>query len=256
MQTPCPLYFRRVVLKNVWAEWWGRWIRSAGLQPLPVARRLPGSVRGAGCFPGPAHRLLHRPGRCGSRVHSEVGKTSQSSCIPLCIHFIHSMSVVFFRPEVDLDGKNKGGWTPLMYASYIGHDNIANLLLEAGVNVNAATAKGVTPLMLAASCGKESIAFYLLQVPNKLMPYSVGVFRNLRGKCFSSFKSHILRHQSRETVGVSLIKLFFFFSFQQQGADLELKDCRGWTALFHCTSTGHQQMVKFLLDNNADANVK
>lgn len=89
---------------------------------------------------------------------------------------------------MDLDGKNKGGWTPLMYASYIGHDNIANLLLEAGVNVNATTAKGVTPLMLAASCGNESIAYFLLQVPNKLMPYSVGVFKNLRGKCLSSLK--------------------------------------------------------------------
>ncbi|XP_066545124.1 ankyrin repeat and SAM domain-containing protein 3 isoform X2 [Amia ocellicauda] len=40
------------------------------------------------------------------------------------------------------------------------------------------------------------------------------------------------------------------------GAELEQKDKRGWTALFHCTSTGHQQVVKFLLDNNADANVK
>lgn len=67
---------------------------------------------------------------------------------------------------MDLDGKNIGGWTPLMYASYIGHDNIANLLLEAGVNVNAATAKGLTPLMLAASCGNESIAYFLLQVQN------------------------------------------------------------------------------------------
>uniref|UniRef100_A0A3B5KZ47 Ankyrin repeat and sterile alpha motif domain containing 3 n=1 Tax=Xiphophorus couchianus TaxID=32473 RepID=A0A3B5KZ47_9TELE len=35
-----------------------------------------------------------------------------------------------------------------------------------------------------------------------------------------------------------------------------MRDARGWTALFHCTSTGHQQMVKFLLDNNADANVR
>lgn len=65
---------------------------------------------------------------------------------------------------IDLDGKNIGGWTPLMYAAYIGHDNIANLLLEAGVNVNARTAKGLTPLMLAASCGIESIAYFLLQV--------------------------------------------------------------------------------------------
>lgn len=65
---------------------------------------------------------------------------------------------------MNLDGKNVGGWTPLMYASYIGHDNIANLLLEAGVNVNATTSKGLTPLMLAASCGNESIAYFLLQV--------------------------------------------------------------------------------------------
>lgn len=75
------------------------------------------------------------------------------------------MSFVF-RREVNLDGKNIGGWTPLMYASYIGHDNIANLLLEAGVSVNATNAKGLTPLMLAASCGNESIAYFLLQVQN------------------------------------------------------------------------------------------
>ena len=40
----------------------------------------------------------------------------------------------------------------------------------------------------------------------------------------------------------------------KHGAELELKDLRGWTALLHCTTTGHQQMARFLLDNNADAN--
>lgn len=68
------------------------------------------------------------------------------------------------RGNVDLDGKNLGGWTPLMYSAYIGHDNIANLLLESGVGVNACTSKGLTPLMLAASCGNKSIAYFLLQV--------------------------------------------------------------------------------------------
>ena len=64
----------------------------------------------------------------------------------------------------DLDRPNIGGWTPLMYAAYVGHDNIVNLLLEHQVNVNARTAiKGTTPLMLAASCGNQSVVNVLLQ---------------------------------------------------------------------------------------------
>lgn len=66
--------------------------------------------------------------------------------------------------EVDLSQRNCGGWTPLMYASYIGHDNIVHVLLEAGVNVNVPTPEGQTPLMLASSCGNESVAYFLLQV--------------------------------------------------------------------------------------------
>lgn len=65
---------------------------------------------------------------------------------------------------MDLNKKNCGGWTPLMYASYIGHDTIVHLLLEAGVNVNIPTPEGQTPLMLASSCGNESVAYFLLQV--------------------------------------------------------------------------------------------
>lgn len=63
----------------------------------------------------------------------------------------------------------------MMYASYIGHDNIVNLLLEAGVNVNATTAKGLTPLILAASCGNESIAYFLLQVQNGPIKVNVAI---------------------------------------------------------------------------------
>lgn len=111
-------------------------------------------------------------------MHQKVGSlitTTSKSCVPffcnLCasfqyVHFVFTIILYHFRREVDLDAKNIGGWTPLMYASYIGHDNIANLMLEAGVNVNATTAKGLTPLMLAASCGIESIAYFLLQVHN------------------------------------------------------------------------------------------
>ena len=47
-------------------------------------------------------------------------------------------------------------------------------------------------------------------------------------------------------------KLLIIYSFQQQGAELEARDKKGWTALFHATYSGHQNMVKFLLVNNAN----
>lgn len=71
---------------------------------------------------------------------------------------------LLFSGDLDLNKRNCGGWTPLMYASYIGHDTIVHLLLEAGVNVNIPTPEGQTPLMLASSCGNESVAYFLLQV--------------------------------------------------------------------------------------------
>lgn len=65
----------------------------------------------------------------------------------------------------ELNSCNCGGWTALMYAAYVGHDNVVNLLLDADVNVNVKSRKsGSTPLMLAASCGNESVAYFLLQV--------------------------------------------------------------------------------------------
>ena len=64
----------------------------------------------------------------------------------------------------DLDKHNFSGWTPLMYAAYVGHVNIVNLLLDNSVNVNSRTKKnGATPLMLASSCGNEPVVYFLLQ---------------------------------------------------------------------------------------------
>lgn len=51
-----------------------------------------------------------------------------------------------------------------MYAAYIGHDNIVNMLIDAQVDVNLSNKKGHTPLMLAASCGNESVCDFLKDV--------------------------------------------------------------------------------------------
>ncbi|XP_056153489.1 ankyrin repeat and SAM domain-containing protein 3 [Lampris incognitus] len=135
------------------------------------------------------------------------------------------------KREVNLDGKNIGGWTPLMYASYIGHDNIANLLLEAGVNVNATTAKGLTPLMLAASCGNESIAYFLLQQGAELE------LKDCRGWT-SLLHCTSTGHQQ-------MVKFLL-----DNNANANVKEpVSGFTPLMEAAASGHEIIVQYLLDH-------
>ncbi|XP_040922953.1 ankyrin repeat and SAM domain-containing protein 3 isoform X2 [Toxotes jaculatrix] len=145
------------------------------------------------------------------------------------------------KREVNLDGKNIGGWTPLMYASYIGHDNIANLLLEAGVNVNATTAKGLTPLMLAASCGNESIAYFLLQQGAELE------LKDSQGWT-ALFHCTSTGHQQ-------MVKFLL-----DNNADANVKEPgSGFTPLMEAAASGHEIIVQYLLDHKVkvdDRNAK
>ena len=56
------------------------------------------------------------------------------------------------------------GWTPLMYAAYVGHDTIVNLLLDSDADPSLGTPANLTPLMVAAGCGNESVCYFLVQV--------------------------------------------------------------------------------------------
>uniref|UniRef100_W5KIK0 Ankyrin repeat and sterile alpha motif domain containing 3 n=1 Tax=Astyanax mexicanus TaxID=7994 RepID=W5KIK0_ASTMX len=136
------------------------------------------------------------------------------------------------RRDVDVDGKNLGGWTPLMYAAYIGHDNIANLLLESGVSVNASTAKGLTPLMLAASCGNESIAYFLLQQGAEL--------EGKDGRGWTALlHSTSNRHQQ-------MVKFLL-----DNNANAISKPVFGFTPLMEAAASGHEIIVQYLLDHGA-----
>ncbi|XP_035263244.1 ankyrin repeat and SAM domain-containing protein 3 isoform X1 [Anguilla anguilla] len=135
------------------------------------------------------------------------------------------------RGEVDLDCKNIGGWTPLMYAAYIGHDNIANLLLEAGVGVNATTPKGHTPLMLAASCGNESIAYFLLQQGAELE------LEDTRGWT-ALFHCTSAGHQQ-------MVKFLL-----DNLANANVKEpISGFSPLMEAAASGHEIIVQYLLEH-------
>ncbi|XP_069840196.1 ankyrin repeat and SAM domain-containing protein 3 [Dendropsophus ebraccatus] len=135
------------------------------------------------------------------------------------------------RRDVDLNQPNLGGWTPLMYASYIGHDAVVSLLLEAGVDVNCRTPSGQTPLMLAASCGNESVAYFLIQQGAKIEA------RDARGwtalfHCTSAGHQRMLRF------------------LLENGANADAKEpVYGFTPLMEAAASGHEIIVQHLLNH-------
>lgn len=142
------------------------------------------------------------------------------------------------RRELDLNKKNGGGWTPLMYASYIGHDTIVHLLLEAGVNVNVPTPEGQTPLMLASSCGNESIAYFLLQQGAELEMKDIQGWTAL-------FHCTSAGHQQ-------MVKFLL-----DSGANANVREpVYGFTPLMEAAASGHEIIVQYFLNHGVKVDIR
>ncbi|KAF1757808.1 hypothetical protein GCK72_014265 [Caenorhabditis remanei] len=60
--------------------------------------------------------------------------------------------------------KNQTGWTPLLYAAYLGHNSVAAFLLDNGAQVDDSTnGRWQTPLMMASACGNLNVVRLLLE---------------------------------------------------------------------------------------------
>ena len=56
-------------------------------------------------------------------------------------------------PRVEIDQKDKDGWTALHWASWSGLDRLSDMLIEKKADINNREGNGFTPLMLAAMRG-------------------------------------------------------------------------------------------------------
>ncbi|RDD46091.1 Ankyrin repeat and SAM domain-containing protein 3 [Trichoplax sp. H2] len=153
-------------------------------------------------------------------------------------HYEQVRNLTDGQPFDVVNKQNKDHWTPLMYASYMGHDTTLDLLFEAGADPNVKTIHGITALMLAASCGHESIVYALLQQ---------GAAPNDADQCGITSLFYSCRQGNASVVALLLAN----------DADPNIKDPKnGMTPLLEAARSGREVIISTLLKNGADPHIR
>jgi ankyrin repeat protein len=140
--------------------------------------------------------------------------------------------------EADANIKDKKGRTALHAAVFYGYINIVELLLIYGAKINAANKDGINALIFAISEDNHDIVKFLLE--HNANP-------NIQDK--NGYTP--LMVFAMNTDYIDAIELLIDY-----GADLNIQTKTGYSALMYATAGGKFEMVKFLLENGANPNLK
>ncbi|KAL3086738.1 hypothetical protein niasHT_039404 [Heterodera trifolii] len=135
--------------------------------------------------------------------------------------------------EDEINVKNAAGWTPLMYAAYLGHRELCQLLVLRGADVEAANERNQTGIMLAASCGA-------IDVVRILLDFSADC--NRQDQYGRSSLHYAVKYYHAPVVQLLL----------ENGADPNLPDFNDSTPLLAACENGDEKILAFLLEKKGD----
>ncbi|XP_052258661.1 ankyrin repeat and SAM domain-containing protein 3-like [Dreissena polymorpha] len=164
--------------------------------------------------------------------------------VPLDLHTASSLGLVdcvkvhINSEGIEIDRFNKGGWTALMYACYIGHESIVSILIDRGASVNLRNSKKETALMLAASCGNDRVGRLLCNQGAELE------YQDQRGWT-ALFHATYSGHQNMVAF---LLK---------QGANMNAIESQlGMTPFMEAAAEGHEIILQLFLRHGVNVNAK
>lgn len=137
---------------------------------------------------------------------------------------------------VDIEAASKDGETALMFGASKGHIDVVRILLGSGSNIDATNAKGWTTLMLAVRDNDEKIVELLLSNGADVNHLSPDRWTALAEATF----------QSQTSIIALLLRC---------GADTESKSSHDWTPLMHAAYKGDEEAVTLLLDAGAKIDI-
>jgi len=139
---------------------------------------------------------------------------------------------------------NKNGITPLASAAFNGNDGILKLLLDSGAEPNRIDGIGKGPIVYAAAKG-----FY--KIVKRLLSAGVQVNQKYANNLTALMWASGYSNDVPEVDGIKTVNLLI-----EEGAELNLKDNRGRTALMIAAERGHAKIVGVLREAGADLNIK
>jgi len=142
------------------------------------------------------------------------------------------------NPNGGGSGHDSRGWTALMFAAWEGHTDVARVLLDAGANANARTFVSTTPLTLATQRGHMPVVRLLLRR---------GAFTSIS---HSAGRTAVIV-PAAATGNAELVKLFL-----DTGVSADDSGENRHTALIAATVHRHADVMRLLLENGADVNIR
>lgn len=132
-----------------------------------------------------------------------------------------------------LNDRNVDGRTPLCLAAYRGRDEMAEWLIQAGADVDAADSLGRTPLYWSAAQNKRKTAEQLL---------ARGAEVDARDEWGRTPLQVAVANGHRETAALLIAR----------GADVNAQDRDGHRPLFWAVTNGHRQLAEMLRKQGAE----
>lgn len=134
--------------------------------------------------------------------------------------------------------KNQSGWTPLLYAAYLGHNSVAAFLLDNGAKVDDSTNdRWQTPLMMASACGNLNVVRLLLE-------------RGANPRICDKEKRQAIHYAASCCQNVVVDTLL------AAGCDPNAADSQGTTAVHEAAMAGHEVTLISLLEKGGNIEQK
>ena len=143
----------------------------------------------------------------------------------------------FIEEGIDVDTRDKLGWTPFYWAVANGQIDVAEFLIGKGANINAETDSVRTPLHQASQVGEVKMVEWLI---------SQGAILEAKAK-----DGNTPLHSAAASGNEAVVELLI-----SKGADVNAKNDFEQTPLQAAILRGHKDVAELLISKGADVNIR